>query len=188
MLAILPCLLALAGCDGVAGPLALTSDRNRAALAPDFTTTAYYRTDSNTADILLTDLPTRRLSDPSDSLADLSGSLVHIHLFLTPKAGRTPIDASACDATLREIVLARGTAGMYGGAGFVLPGTTLMGSSFSGSIRRANLRLLRAAPGFVDRLGDCTLSGRFSAPEDEPMARALHERFDALAQSLPAVK
>lgn len=180
----------LSGCHtvrslGVTGnTLSTTAAGDGAVLAPRFTTAAYRYIDINTASVYLTDLPLARLADLADPLDDVTGTVVHIHLFLVPKAGRTPIESTACNAAVRQAVFADGAKGLYTGGGFVLsrrPG----GQSFSASVRNASLRLARATPGFTDRLGPATLQGFIVAPLDEPAALAIAERLQQLDVKLP---
>jgi hypothetical protein len=79
----------------------------------------YAAQDRNTADLYLTDLPMERLSAEDDTLAGLSGTIVHVSIFLVPTAGRTPIDVTAVNASIRQVVIADGVVGVYSGGGFV---------------------------------------------------------------------
>jgi hypothetical protein len=186
---------ALIGCGGNSTDLRLQAIMENAVVKPDFRVRAYIPADKNTADIYLSDIPTERLLDPADALADAVGSVVHIHMFLTPVAGSTPIDATACNATVRQVVLAGplGTAGdrpalgVYGGGGFLLPDETPGGRSFSGSLFDATLKLTHATPGFVDRLGAARMSGDFDVRRDDAMARAMAQRLADLLDAAPPV-
>lgn len=178
-------LLALPGCLGSATNLRLEAILDEAVVSPDFRVRAYIPRDMNTADIYLSDIPSEQLLDPSDSLAHAVGSIVHIHLFLVPIAGSTPIDSTACNATVRQIVLAgpRGPAGdepaigVYGGGGFLFPDDTPGARSFSGNLFDATLKLTHATPGFVDRLGAARMSGDFAVRRDDPLAAGLAQRL-----------
>lgn len=191
-----PLLLALAvslgGCGLGSTDLRLEAIVEEAVVQPVFRLRAYMPSpspnDRNTADIYLSDLPAERLLDPDDTLADAVGSIVHIHLFLVPVAGSTPIDATACNATVRQVVLAgprgadgsRPAIGVYGGGGFLLPDNTPGGGSLSGELLDATLRLTNATPGFVDRLGAARLKGDFAARRNDSLARGVAQRLDAL--------
>src|SRR5690606_15374046 len=135
----------------------------------------------------LTDLPFERLVDPATDLRAQTGNLIHIHLFLMPVAGRTPIDSTAFNFTVRHVVLTGGQAGMYSGGGFILPAAEPGAPRFSGSVRDATVRLLRADSGFTDRLGVSTLSGSISVQHDEERARAMAGRIQGLIGTMPEV-
>jgi hypothetical protein len=196
---LLPLLLVLAlatltGCLGDSTNLRLEAILDEAVVSPDFRVRSYIPKDMNTADLYLSDIPTERLLDPSDSLADAVGSIVHIHLFLVPIAGSTPIDSTACNATVRHVVLAgpRGPAldrpavGVYGGGGFLLPDDTPGARSFSGDLFDATMKLTHATPGFIDRLGASRMRGEFAVRRDDALSAALADRLaDLLASAQP---
>ncbi|HLO40069.1 MAG TPA: hypothetical protein VK176_03535 [Phycisphaerales bacterium] len=140
---------------------------------------AYRSTDPNTADIYLTDLP-RELCQPGASLGEASGQLLHIHLFISPEAGETPIESTACSVSIRLVVISRGQVGVYGGGGFLYPDSDLGDEDFEGSIRRGTLKYMNGTPGFADRLGPSELSGDIEAPKDEAAVRILAARLDEL--------
>ncbi|MBL8762643.1 MAG: hypothetical protein JNM07_00050 [Phycisphaerae bacterium] len=177
--------IACAGCARHGGVFELTSGTTGAVFSTSLPGAAYSTPDASTADLYLTDLPLNRLQNPNDSLADVSGSLVHVHLFLVPKAGSTPIDATACNATVRQLVFAQGVLGLYAGGGFFNPSGDPGDPELAGSMRGASLRLARSSPGFADRLGPVTLAGTFGAPRSEGLARNLAARMEALIGALP---
>lgn len=149
----------------------------------------FTHTDANTVDVLLTDLPVDRILNPMDTLQDVSGSIVHIHLFLMPKAGRTPIDDSACNSTVRHMIIAQGAMGLYGGGGFLFPEDDADGRTFSATLEDASLRLVRKGPAFADRLnGPARAHGSFSAVRDDARTRALQARFGRLSDAMSEVK
>ncbi len=140
---------------------------------------AYRSHDSNTADIYLTDLP-RELCQPGAALGEVSGQLLHIHLFISPEAGETPIDDTACSVAMRLVVISRGQVGVYGGGGFLYPDTDVGDEDFEGAIKQGTLKFMSGTPAFVDRLGPSELNGGIEAPKDEPAARILAARLDEL--------
>lgn len=152
--------------------------------------------DPDTADIYLSDLPQARLTDLNDDLSGLTGSITHIHLFLTPDAGRTPIDRTACNVAIRTIVLAcaaqtddaagRSVVGLYTGGGFVLPSRDPGDSTYAGRVLDLSLRLAAADPGFADPLSPASMTGSFSAPLDAAAGPLLAARFERLAQRAQA--
>jgi hypothetical protein len=174
-----------------ASPALTTTSLDGAALfRPALPTAVFRSTDRNTADIYLTDLPADRLAAArtTDDLRDLAGVIVHVRLFLVPSAGRTPIDATACNAAVRQTVLAKGPVGIYGGGGYLSVGDDPRGETFSGTIRDASLRLLRASPDFADRLGPSTLVGTVAARRDDARADLLAAIVERFAAETPATK
>ncbi len=172
------------------GVLTLSGADGSHTFAPDYSVAAYRSVDADTFDVYLSDLPRERLTNHGDHLAGASGNLVHVHIFLTPDAGNTPIDTTACNFTVRHLVLASGTAeapimGLYAGGGFVATSGSLLGGSISGAVSAASERLSRSTPGFKDLLGSASLSGRFGAPEDEQLADAMSGKLELLLSSLP---
>lgn len=181
--------LALAGGCAHAG-LRLTSAQSDAALTPRFVTALYAFTDENTLDIVLSDVPAEELLAMSrDDLLRSSGSILHIHQFFTPVAGRTALDPTASNTTVRHVVLARGEVGVYGGGGLVLPGSSPGSARFDFRVSDATMRLLESTPGFADRLGGSSLSGRASARRDDDraaaIARLVHQAVTLTEQTGP---
>lgn len=169
--------------------LEVRSGSEDVALAPSLRTAIFLSTDNNTADIYLTDLPAEAFTSPGD-LRGRSGSIVHIHLFFVSRWGKTPVDAAACNFAMRHAVVTGGrAAGVYAGGGFLFSEEP-HGSRFSGSVRDATVRLLRADPAFADRLGGggaATVSGTIAAQRDDALARAIAGKFEGLVASLPEV-
>lgn len=173
---------AVAGCGGGGRSLRVDSLEHQAQLRAEMGIQAYVSTDANSADVYLTDLPQETL-DPGADLSHTAGNLIHLHLFINPEAGRTPIDPTACTVTIRHIVLANGEVGVYGGGGFLNPSGTPGDSSISGTVRRATVRLVAASPGFHDLLGPSELTVGFGAKKDPALAKRLETRLRSL---LPA--
>lgn len=196
---------ATGGCSTVArlsgnsNALTIESTDASRSFSPSFTTAVYLPVDPQTAEVYLTDLPLERLRDSKDTLADVSGNIVHLHLFLVPKAGDTPIDRTACNITMRHLVLAgspgeSGThmhthliAGLYSGGGFVLPSGTIGDDSIAGSITGSSHRLVKSSAMFNDALGSGAITGRFDATRDDEVSRAIGAKFETVARRLKAV-
>lgn len=185
-LAAAACLIA-GGCNSTSANLTLRSTANPVELAPVFSTGVYYSADQHSADIYLSDLPLETISARNFDPATVTGSIVHINLFVLPKAGSTPIDPTACSASFRQAVMAGGQTGLYGGGGFVLPSSSPGDSSMRGSVLEITARLLRSTEAFDDRIGPSTMTGKFSAPKNESAARAVAQNFQRLVASLPTV-
>lgn len=149
-------------------------------------TATFHSPDLNTADIYLSDLPPS-FFEPAGGALDpsVSGQIVHMHLFVAPKAGDTPIDSTACSIGMRYIVIAKGQVGLYGGGGFLLPGGTLNGAELSGSISKGTLRLLAQTPSFTDRLGAAEFSAYFEAKRNQAQVRAMASKIAMLVDGLP---
>lgn len=177
-LAVATLLLPLSCTSG--GKVQMRSIDDAAALTPSLPVVAYAARDPNTADIYLTSLTPDQL-DPATPLADLEGHIVHIHMFVAPRAGKTPIDETACSVTIRHAVLARGAIGLYGGGGFLLPSGKAGDKTFGGSIRSATLRLIGSTAGFRDPLGAVEFDASVRAPHDERLARVIGQRIEDVA-------
>ncbi len=195
--------LLLTGCSGSGGGFGLglgllsggsasvdivsTSEATR--LSASFRTAVYRYQDRNTADLYFSDLSMEQIEaiaaggDRSE-IAPEGGQLLHIHLFLTPRAGRTPIEFSASNVTLTHIVLAGDAVGVYGGGGFLLPSRTFTvepgGDRFGGEVRGATVRFLNGTEGFTDRISSGVLDGSLSARLDPQGATRLGSLMSSL--------
>lgn len=168
-------------------PASIEIHSNQASLTPDWLTAVYTSPDQNTADVYLSDLPIDLLTAEDPAALDAhAGNIVHLHYFLTPKAGRTPIDANAANVTIQHLVLVPnpqgglGFAGLYGGGGFLLPTDEPGSRTFSGRIREGSHRLLRAGPGFTDRLGHAVIEGAIAARKDDGACAAIARNLSLL--------
>jgi hypothetical protein len=163
------------------GPSSLRIESARGVVEPDLRTAVYRFRDANTADLYLSDLPPDILIDRLASrAAGEPGTLVHCHIFLNPKAGRTPIDYTASNCTLTCAIFTGSSLGVYGGGGFLLPADSLGDATLAGTIRDATLRLVEHDPGFADRLGSARLAGRIAAERDDQLADAISARLTRL--------
>jgi hypothetical protein len=166
-----------AGCTRPA--LKIESTTSDATLAPRAVTSIYRYGDRNTMDIIVSDLPYDALVRGLDA-GRLSGNVTHIHLFFNPEPGRTPLDASASNTTIRHIVFVNDQLGVYGGGGLLRPSSVSGDSRVTASIRGASMRLLDATPGFIDRLGSADLVGSLSATRDDEATTAAVNRLAVL--------
>lgn len=177
--------LALAGCSGVthsSGSGRLTSVEQGATLGSSFNTQVYSGSDPNSVDFYITDLPDTVWKQGGD-VSGVTGQLVHIHMFITPKAGRTPIATTANTATVRWLILTQGRIAVYGGGGYFQRSGDVGDESLSGVLADSTLRLVHASPGVADRLGPSVLSMGVSANKDDATAAALSRAFSSLVQS-----
>lgn len=98
------------------------------------------------------------------------GQIMHVELMWLPKAGRTPVDATATNVSIRHVVFADGEVGVYGGAGFAWVKGKPEGKKLTLDIEEASMSLLASTPGFQDLLTPSILTGRLTASRDEIMA------------------
>jgi hypothetical protein len=180
--------LALLGCGGTqisGGDGRLTSVELGSTLTTSFTKQTYFGTDNNSADFYLTDLPESVWKEGGDVSA-VTGQLVHIHMYVTPKAGRTPIAITANTASVRWLVLTQGRVAVYGGGGYFQHSGEMGDETLSGVLADSTLRLVHASPGVADRLGPSVLSMSVSAVQDKQTCEALARAFSSLVQSSKA--
>jgi hypothetical protein len=162
---------------------AVTGDR----LPLTLPTQVFVQDKAGIADIYLTDLPVGELA--GKDLSQLSGTIIHVHVFTIPSAGDTPIATTATTSTVRVVILANGQAGVYAGGGFFSASDDdASGSSFGGALRRATLYLRHATSGFDDRLGPSELSFSTSARRDEKAAATLAQAVDAVVNASQIVE
>ena len=166
----------LSGCS-VGGTVRVASVEAGASLEPQVTLVAFRPLGRGQIDLYMTDL-TREQLDPAVPLEELSGSLVHVRMFIRPRAGKTPIDSTATNATIRHVVLSGGAIGVYGGGGFLFPRSSRTSDPFTGRMRGATLVLTDRTPNFVDPLGPSTMSLSVRAPRDDALAALIAARLD----------
>ncbi|MCC6682684.1 MAG: hypothetical protein IT445_17425 [Phycisphaeraceae bacterium] len=108
--------------------------------------------------------------------ADSPRRAATIRVFWQPKTGRTPLDKTATNATIRYIVFPPSDppmAAVYGGAGFVNPRSDEGDAMFRGDLWQANLRLSDASEDFQDAIGVADISGPIAAQRDDARTRLL---------------
>ncbi|HMN95416.1 MAG TPA: hypothetical protein PKC43_04295 [Phycisphaerales bacterium] len=157
--------VALGACSAPAGKgsVALTGQgRDPAVLKGSFQLAAYAVGPIQTS-VYMTDLPIDTLVGDEP----ITGQIVHVELLWKPIAGRTPVESTATNASIRHVVFAAGEVGVYGGAGFVSVRGTPGTSQLSLRIYDASMALLESTPGFVDVLTPAMLDGRVVAIASE---------------------
>jgi hypothetical protein len=113
------------------------------------------------------------------------GLIIHLDLLWQPAAGKTPMDMSATNVSIRYIVFAAGEVGVYGGAGFALPASPPGGRPSTLTLWDASMELLDSTDGFVDLLSPARLTGRFTAHHDAERARQIRrEATNLVSQAL----
>jgi hypothetical protein len=120
---------------------------------------------------MLSDVPIDRLLDGSVE----SGMVMHLELLWMPKPGRTPLEPTATNVSIRLIVVSDGQVGVYGGAGFAMPsGNPAVQRNVSLAIRDASLQLLESTAGFNDLLSPAQLTGSVTTRRNETETRKLN--------------
>lgn len=160
-------LLAMAGCGlfgHSGGQLDVVGmNDSPARLSGDLKTAIYRFRDTNTATFVFSELSLDDLTN--GRFAD--GRIICVDMAWRPKAGSTPVDRTATNCTVRQVILAGNAAGVYDGAGFLAPSDKAGKHSFGGSISGAVLRMTESSDGFHDLLGTAELNGSFSAERDD---------------------
>ena len=170
---------ALTGCGSYAR-ITISSPLNGATLSPSLTTRAYSYADENTVDIYLSDLTPEELGVPMDQdpAKRSVGQIVHIHMFIRPSPGKTPIEPQASNCSIRHLILAPGATGLYGGGGFLLPSGSASSGTFGGSISAGTLRLQAASPHFHDAIGPSGVRASFKVKENRELALTMARRLE----------
>ncbi len=140
--------------------LALKSQSQQGlALEGGFTSSFYAMDDPNHLTVVLLD---GSIQEPDQA--------VTIRVFWQPRAGRTPIDPTATNATIHYTIFTgdhRHEVGIYSGAGFVYPVGQIGDPVFNADVWQATLRLTDRSPGFKDLLGGAILDGHLTARRDD---------------------
>jgi len=160
--------LLAAGCD-TAAPIEITrrgDAREVLGLSPVATG---FSIEEAGASIILTDI------DPAHLEADgpVSGQVLHVGFLWNPLPGRTAIDPTSTNVSLRLLVLSAGEAGLYGGGGFAAVSGSPEAGSMTLEVEGSDLRLIARTKGFVDRLTPAELLGTFSVDRNEGQARRM---------------
>jgi hypothetical protein len=166
---------AIAGCRGraVTGDLRTESiGTSPLRLRGGFTTAVYLVGEAN-ASIYLSEMELEEFATPQT----LNGQLVHVDLLWRPIAGHTPLDESATNASVKQVIFSNGQVGVYGGAGMADPGKKVGAKSMTVSLREATLTLLESTPGFNDLLSPAEMTGKFTCRLDPDLTQRL--RFAA---------
>jgi hypothetical protein len=184
----------LTGCGGMgqiigggpAGDLRIQSlGEEPVALTGRFREAVYANGDAVEWSFLLSDVAAAELMEGTAT----SGRIIHIELLWIPRAGTTPIEVTATNASVRYVIIADGEVGVYGGAGFAMPRGNPGDDRWTISLRGASLRLLHSTDGFVDLLTPAQLSGTVTAELNTRRTRVIHHAAsqfvtDALGRSI----
>ena len=134
-------------------------------VAPAFRTAIYRSNNPNHVSVVLSDIPADDLAE--GRFPESGFQVVLLEMLWLPRAGATPLDPTATNATVRHLIFGPTSAiGVFGGGGFLYPRNDVGDSSLRGSVYDATLRLSDASDDFVNRLGTTTLEGTFTARRD----------------------
>ena len=140
---------------------AISKAENPVRVDLDFTNGSYSVEPADTS-FYLSSLPLESLLEGPVENAQI----LHAQLLWSPKPGRTPVDPTATNLTLRLAIFVDGELGIYGGAGFAWPSGAIGEGPVELEIVGSTLTLLHATDGFRDLLSPVLLIGRISAPFD----------------------
>ena len=173
-------LLSLIGCSGGGGPVgqlrAISLGDSPVELGATYITAVYSHDPSGDTSFFLSDVPMKQLLKGNVT----QGQIMHIELLWVPKAGATPMDSSATNASIRHIIISDGEVGVYGGAGFAMPRGKPGAETLTVALRDATMRLLESTDGFADLLSPAQITGTFTAELDAKTARKVHRAVSQL--------
>ena len=162
--------LALAGCSIEPGGLveAVGSGDTAVRLPSEFTSGTFSVEPAATT-VVFSDIPYEDLANGTAK----DGRFLHIEVLWRPRAGRTPIETSSTNLSIRFVVVSNGEVGVYVGGGFAWvkggrDGDGALGLEIIGS----SISLIDKTPGFVDLLSPASLVGELGALRNADNARA----------------
>lgn len=169
--AILPGCGFLQASDSSVGNLQVASlGGDSIAVEGDYTTALYSDQLTTDTSVYVSDIPIDQLISGDFR----SGQVVHVEKLWQPKAGKTPLDSSATNVSIRYVVFSEGEVGIYHGGGFATFKEHDDGRRVTVSVLDASLRLGESTPGFNDLLGPTQLVGNITAKLDRASARKVH--------------
>lgn len=164
----------LSGCawiEGGGGNLEVRSlGHERVALGGSFEYAYYETPKAEQASFLLSDVSPDKMMEGGVQNA----RVMHIELLWQPMAGKTPLDPTATNASVRYVIVSEGEVGIYVGAGFATVSGTPGDETLSLSVHDASMELAEHTAGFRDLLSPGELSGSFTAKKSEEKAKKLH--------------
>ena len=187
------CLLAAAltlqiGCGARTGGGPLTAfnavDDAPARLTIDAHTSAYIAVDQAEASFLVQSAAAAHTAEYNEPGRTMQQT-VRVTMLWRPRAGATPMDATATNASLHWIVRVDDEVGVYAGAGYALVQGHLGRGDVSVRVTNGSLRLVAATDGFRDPVTPATVTGSFTAEYDPALyAELLSDARDMLTQQL----
>ncbi|MFM9096768.1 MAG: hypothetical protein ACKOQW_00540 [Phycisphaerales bacterium] len=102
-----------------------------------------------------------------------NGRFLHVEVLWRPRPGKTPIEPSSTNLSIRFVVVSNGEVGVYvgGGFGFIRAGRAGDGK-IEVDITGSSISLVDKTPGFVDLLSPAEMTGTLGAFENADNARA----------------
>ena len=163
-------LLASAGCSITPGGAVeiVGSGDTAVRLTSEFTTGTYAIEPAQTT-VVFSDIPYEELATGTAK----NGRFLHIEVLWRPRAGRTPVEPSSTNLSIRFVVVSNGEVGVYIGGGFAwIDGGKPADEAIGLEITGASVSLVDKTPGFVDLLSPATLVGELGALKNAENARA----------------
>ena len=163
-------LLASAGCSVTPGGAVeiVGSGDTAVRLTSEFTTGTYAIEPAQTT-VVFSDIPYEELATGTAK----NGRFLHIEVLWRPRAGRTPVEPSSTNLSIRFVVVSNGEVGVYIGGGFAwIDGGKPADEAIGLEITGASVSLVDKTPGFVDLLSPATLVGELGALKNAENARA----------------
>jgi hypothetical protein len=137
-------------------------------LTSEFTTGTYAIEPAQTT-VVFSDIPYEELATGTAK----NGRFLHIEVLWRPKAGRTPVEPSSTNLSIRFVVVSNGEVGVYIGGGFAwIDGGKPADEAIGLDITGASVSLVDKTPGFVDLLSPAILVGELGAMKNAENARA----------------
>jgi hypothetical protein len=119
--------------------------------------------------VVFSDIPYEDLADGSAR----DGRFLHIEVLWRPRPGKTPIEPSSTNVTIRFVVVSGGEVGVYVGGGFAwIAGGRAKGEPLELDMIGSSISLVDKTPGFVDLLSPASLIGELAARPNPDNARA----------------
>lgn len=168
--AVAAALLASAGCSFTPGGSveAVGSGDTAVRLVSEFANGTYSIESAQTT-VVFSDIPYEELATGTAT----DGRFLHIEILWRPRPGRTPIEASSTNLSIRFVVVSHGEVGVYVGGGFAwISGGKPADEELELEITGASVSLVDKTPGFVDLLSPATLVGELGAQKNAENARA----------------
>jgi len=163
-------LLALAGCSiEPGGMVEAVGSGDTAVRLPSEFTAGTFSVEPAVTTVVFSDIPYEDLAAGTAR----NGRFLHVEVLWRPAPGRTPIETSSTNLSIRFVVVSEGEVGVYVGGGFAWikggrPGDDALGLDIIGS----SISLVDKTPGFVDLLSPASLLGELGALRNAENARA----------------
>lgn len=162
--------LALAGCAiEPGGVVEAVGSGDTAVRLPSAFTSGTFSVEPAATTVVFSDIPYEDLANGTAK----DGRFLHIEVLWRPRAGRTPIETSSTNLSIRFVVVSNGEVGVYVGGGFGwIKGGREGDGSLGLEITGSSISLIDKTPGFVDLLSPASLLGELGALRNAENARA----------------